>query len=106
MFIIIERYNPIDATTPPAYSSRHASQLLRRCHQLIPSLPQPQPARMRRAHPLPQRAIIGEVGAWSQLPAFMVSVPHPRCTSRCDDQRLKLFDKIFIYSVDDATLVA
>ena len=89
-------------TTPLTHHSTsvqfplYADQLIRRRHQLIPVLPQAQPARMRRTHSAPQRALIGEVGTWSQLPAPMVAMSHPRCTARCDDQRLNYFAKSFI----------
>ena len=99
-------------TTPLTHHSTsvqfppYADQLIRRRHKLIPLLSQPQPTGMLRPHSAPERPIIGEVGTWSQCPAAMVSVSHPPCTPRCDDQRLKLFSKMFIYCVDATALVA
>jgi hypothetical protein len=99
-------------TTPLTHHSTsvqfppYADQLIRRRPYLIPLLPQAQPTRMLRPNPIPERPLIGEVGTWSQRPTTMVSMPDPRCTPRCDDQRLNYFAKMFYYCVDATALVA
>ena len=112
-YLIINRcLSLLRDTTPLTHHSTsvqfppYASQLLRRRPHLIPLLSQAQPTGMLRTHPIPERPLIGEVGTWSQRPTAMVAVPDPRCAPRCDDQRLKLFDKMFIYSVDATTPLA